>query len=44
MLSPWVLGFAAQIQATLPHVGIGLVIVTLSSVELCRTETLCLED
>jgi hypothetical protein len=44
MLSPWLLGFAARSEATLAHLAAGLVVFILGMVELCRTETLHLDD
>lgn len=44
MLSPWLLGFAARSEATLAHLAVGLVVFIFGVIELCRTETLHLDD
>ena len=44
LLSPWILGFAIHIAAGAIHFLIGLIVSILSWIELCTTETLCLED
>ena len=44
LLSPWILGFATHIMAAATHIIIGLIVTIVAMVELCVTETLCLED
>jgi hypothetical protein len=44
MLSPWLLGFADHGEARLAHLAVGLVVSILGTIELCRTETLHLDD
>jgi hypothetical protein len=44
MLSPWLLGFADHSAAMLAHLAVGLVVSVLGVIELCRTETLRLDD
>ena len=44
LLSPWILGFAAHVMAAAIHVIIGMIVAILAMIELCNTETLCLED
>jgi SPW repeat len=44
LLSPWILGFAADQLAAVIHVLVGVIVTILSSIELYTTETLCLED
>lgn len=44
LLSPWILDFATHVAATAVHMIIGLVVSLLAVIDLCNTETLCLED
>jgi hypothetical protein len=44
LLSPWILGFATHVMAAATHIIIGLIVTIVGMVELCVTETLCLED
>lgn len=44
VLSPLILGFAANEEATFIYVVVGLIASILGLVELCRTETLELDD
>ena len=44
LLSPWILGFATHMAAGAIHFLIGLIVSIVSWLELCTTETLCLED
>lgn len=44
VLSPLILGFAANEEPTFIHVVVGLIASILGLVELCRTETLELDD
>ena len=44
LLSPWILGFATHIAAGAIHFLIGLIVSIVGWIELCTTETLCLED
>ena len=44
LLSPWILGFATHMAAGAIHFVIGLIVSIVSWIELCTTETLCLED
>ena len=44
LLSPWILGFAIHIAAGAIHFLIGPIVSIVSWIELCTTETLCLED
>lgn len=43
-LSPFILGFAASEEPTIIHVVAGLTVSIVSLVELCRTESLDLDD
>lgn len=43
-LSPFILGFTPSEEPTIIHVVVGLTVSILSLVELCRTETLDLDD
>lgn len=44
LLSPLILEFAAHEVPAAIHVVVGLIVSILALIELCRTETLCLDD
>jgi hypothetical protein len=44
LLSPWILEFASHMAASAIHFLTGLIVLIVSWIELCTTETLCPED